>query len=77
MLFGLFKRTSPSQKIKELMHKMISQEEEFIITYMNLLKEEEFAQIFEQEEEARKYIQTLITESTRHKKDFEDILNKI
>ncbi len=61
--------------IKTLIDKGLKMEDEFIQTYMSVIKDEGFSSFFESNEpQAKEILQTLIDESTEHKASLEEIL---
>ena len=60
-------------KLKKLIEEGILLEEEFILLYMKVIKDEGFIQYFPNQNKAKELLQTLIDQSTWH----QDTLNKI
>ena len=75
---GLFSsKNKEKKKLVELIKQGVIYEEEFIDTYGNLLKEEEFLQYFgDKKELASELLDQLINESSYHKTSLEAVLKK-
>jgi len=70
-------QANPKEEIQVLVEQGILYEEEFIVTYMNLLKENGFPALFgEKWEEAKQMLDVLIDESEDHKKALESVKDK-
>jgi hypothetical protein len=66
------------EELKTLLDKGVLMEDDFIQTYMSVIKDEGFSQYFmEKEKLAKELLQTLIDESTGHKKTLENIINNL
>lgn len=62
--------------LKKIIEQGVELEDDFIKTYMAVIKDEGFAQYFEtNQDQAVDLLQTLIKESTWHKDQLEKILN--
>lgn len=75
---GIFSsKNKEKKKLIEMIKQGVLYEEEFIETYGNLLREEEFLQYFgEHKDEAAKLLDQLIKESGFHKTTLEAVLKK-
>lgn len=62
------------EKLKEQLIDGIQIEEEFITTYMSVIKDEGFLQYFPDQKKTKELLEVLITESTWHKNALEEIL---
>ncbi len=60
--------------LKTLLDKGVGYEDDFIKTYLGVVKDEGFLQYFPDQEKAKASLQTLIDESTEHKKTLENII---
>lgn len=66
------------EELKTLLDKGVSFEDEFIETYMKVIRDEGFLQNFgEHQEEAKKILDVLIKESDEHKKLLLNIMNNL
>lgn len=66
------------QELKELIDRGIIYEDNFIKTYMSLIKDEEFLKYYgNQKEEAKKLLNKLIKESEGHKISLENIMKHL
>lgn len=64
--------------LKKIIEQGIELEDDFIKTYMSVIKDEGFAQYFETNQaKAEELLQTLITQSTGHKAILENILKNL
>lgn len=63
------------KKLKGLLFDGLKMEEDFIILYMKVIKDEGFLQYFPDQNKAKQLLQTLIDESKWHKKALEEIIN--
>ena len=64
--------------LKNILDHGIELEDEFITTYMSVIKDEGFAQYFEGDQtKAEELLQKLITESTWHKETLEKLLKTL
>lgn len=73
---------SQNQKILEidnLIRKGIVYEDDFIMLYMKLIKDEGFLEVFPEatREEVKKHLEILIVQSTGHKSVLENIINNL
>lgn len=62
-----------------MIRKGIVYEDDFIILYMKLIKDEGFMEVFPEtvREEVKNHLETLITQSTGHKSVLENIINNL
>lgn len=66
------------EELESLIKQGILWEDEFVETYLKLIKNEEYLEFFgERKEEAKKLLNIMITESGEHKKTLEDLFGKI
>ncbi len=64
--------------LKTIIEKGIELEDDFIKTYMSVIKDEGFAQYFEANQaKAEELLQTLINQSTGHKESLEKVLKTL
>lgn len=64
--------------LKKIIEQGIELEDDFIKTYMSVIKDEGFAQYFEtNQSKAEELLQKLITESTWHKETLEKLLKTL
>ncbi len=63
--------------LKTLLDKGVAYEDDFIETYLNVIKDEGFLQYFPDQEKAKNSLQLLIDESKEHKKTLENIIAEL
>lgn len=65
--------------LENLIKRGIVYEDDFIVLYMKLIKDEGFLEIFPEaaREEVKKYMEVLIAQSSGHKKVLENIVNNL
>jgi hypothetical protein len=65
--------------VADLIKRGIVYEDDFIILYMKLIRDEGFLEIFPEtsREEVKNHLETLITESTGHKSVLENIIGNL
>ena len=64
-------------ELKKILEDGVQMEDDFIETYMAVLKDEGFVEYFSDKEKARQLLQKLLNESQDHKQTLEKIINKI